>query len=119
MASKYGDDAILKKVRVASFPLKNIFYKFLDKLVENDLVYLFEIGEFISSKKRYIKIVNIHLNYIKFYEIKNDELVLLGYLKNLYCKYDFINNFLLNRDIKKKNLDSFINLVWQKMNNYI
>ena len=48
MASKYGDDAILKKVRVASFPLKNIFYKFLDKLVENDLVYLFEIGEFIS-----------------------------------------------------------------------
>ena len=55
----------------------------------------------------------------EFYEIKNDELVLLGYLKNLYCKYDFINNFLLNRDIKKKNLDSFINLVWQKMNNYI
>ena len=116
MASKYGDDTILKKVRVASFPLKNIFYKFLDKLVENDLVYLFEIGEFISSKKRYIKIVNIHLNYIKFYEIKNDELVLLGCLKNLYCEYDFINNFLLNRDIKKKNLDSFINLVWQKMN---
>lgn len=116
MASKYGDDAILKKVRVASFPLKDIFYKFLDELVENDVVYLFEIGDFISSKKQYIKIGNKQLNYIKFYEIKNDKLVLLGCIKNLYCKYDFINNFLLNRDIKKKKLESFINLAWQKMN---
>lgn len=113
LTSKYGDNAVLKNVRVTNFPFKNIFYEFLDKLSENDEIYLFQH----NNEKKYIRIMNKLNNYIKYYEItNNDELLSLGSIKVKYSCFKIINEYFLDKVLIKKNLKQYSFFEWKPIN---
>lgn len=118
VVSKYGDDAILKKVKVANFHLNKTFYSLLDTLQKDDKVYLYENTYGLNQKNKYIKIINEKLNYVKYYNILHNKLVLINTLKCKYCGINFVNDFFYKRDIKMKRLEQYINIKWEELNEH-
>lgn len=123
LVSKYGDEAVLKKVFVTTFSLNDYFKQLLEIVKDEDEIYLFkeqENNEHYTKVKelKYVKIVNRKLNYINYYELKDDNLVNIGSLKYKYFVINFINNFLQERDIEMKSLGNYINKIWTPMNKH-
>lgn len=116
--SNNGDEAILKKVRVATFPVNKYFKELTTILNDDDEIYLLQRRYHISIKKNYIKIVNKRLNYMNIYELKDDSLIILGSLKYKYFKLNFINNFFKNKDIKNQRLKDYISNEWSPINKH-
>lgn len=123
LVSKYGDEAVLKKVFVTTFSLNDYFKQLLEIVKDEDEIYLFKEQEnnehYIKVKElKYVKIVNRKLNYINFYELKDDNFVNIGSLKYKYFLINFINNSLQKRDIEMKSLGNYINKIWTPMNKH-
>lgn len=123
LVSKYGDEAILKKVSVTTYPLNDYFKQLLEIVKDDDEIYLLMEqvinGQHNKAKdSKYVKIVNRKLNYINFYELKDDNFVNIGSLKYKYFVINFINNSLQKRDIEMKSLGNYINKIWTPMNKH-